>query len=168
MRSNLSFALTLVIACGGGAAHAPPPPSAPGQSLQAGAVATTGVPPAQPSPGPLEVTVKLTTEVADSTHPTEFQRARLVGHYSTPNGKIGFILDRTSEPTRIRFDGSQYVLELTAQRASRGALEYVAANVWMRIDEQTGHVVLFQGPSMKEAGPVVRDADARPLPPLIP
>jgi hypothetical protein len=112
---------------------------------------------------PLEVRVRFHEEVADSTHRTEFQSSRLVGHYSTPNGKVGFVLDRTADPPKIRLDGDTYVLVLSPRQASKGWVELVASNVWIRIDEGTGRILSFSGPGMKDSSFVVRDADARPL-----
>jgi hypothetical protein len=112
---------------------------------------------------PLDVRVRFHEEVADSTHPTEFQSSRLVGHYSTPNGKVGFVLDRTADPPKIRLDGDRYVLVLSPRQASKGWLELVASNIWIRIDEGTGRILSFSGPGMQDSSSVVRDADARPL-----
>jgi hypothetical protein len=112
---------------------------------------------------PLEVRVRFHEEVADSTRRTEFQSSRLVGHYSTPNGKVGFVLDRTADPPKIRLDGDSYVLVLSPRQASKGWLELVASNIWIRIDEGTGRILSFSGPGMTDSSFVVRDADARPL-----
>jgi hypothetical protein len=160
---------TVLAACGGGQAKvantevdAKPP--------QAVAPAPEPAPSSPPPPPattrssePIEVKVRFREEVADSTHPTEFQSSRLIGHYSTPNGKVGFVLDRTNDPPKIRLDGDSYALVLTARQASKGWLEYVASNIWIRIDEETGRILSFSGPGMKDASFVVRDADAKPL-----
>ena len=160
---------TILVACGGGRANAvnteaeakPPQPTA--------QVADPAPPPLPPPPAttrssePIEVKVRFHEEVADSTHPTEFQSSRLVGHYSTPNGKVGFVLDRTTDPPKIRLDGDAYVLVLTPRQTSNGWLEYVASNIWIRIDEETGSIRSFSGPGMKDSSFVVRDADAKPL-----
>jgi len=112
---------------------------------------------------PMEVKVRFHQDVADGTHATEFQSARLLGHYSTPNGKVGFVLDRTSDPPKIRLDGDAFTLVLSSRQASRGWLEYVASNIWIRIDEETGRILSFVGPGMTDATRVIRDADAKPL-----
>ncbi len=156
--------------------------SPPSTGLEAGAarppaaapVGPETAPPAAPSPPPpqpsatlakgaVEVEVRLHHEIADGSHPTELQTTRLVGHYTTPNGKIGFILDRTSDPPRIRLDGDRYTLVMTPRPASKGWLDYVAGNLWVRLDETTGSILGFEGPNMREPSYVVRDADARPL-----
>jgi hypothetical protein len=177
MRSQARSAFTIAVgalflgACGGGQprsanteADAKPP-----QALAPVAVAE----PAAPSPPPrttgpsgaepLEVRVKFRADVADGSHPTEFQTSRRVGHYSTRNGKVGFVLDRTTDPPKIQMDGDPYVLVLSPRQASKGWLEYVATNIWIRVDEETGSILSFSGPGMKDASFVVRDADARVL-----
>jgi len=163
---------SLTASCGGPpkVANTEADPKAPQATAPPVAVAE----PARPSPPPppptagggepLEVRVRFHQEVADGAHTTEFQSSRLVGHYSTPNGKVGFILDRTTDPPKIRLDGDTYVLVLTSRQASKGWLEYVASNVWIRIDEETGRILSFSGPGMKDSSFVVRDADARALP----
>jgi hypothetical protein len=120
-------------------------------------------PPLVRSSDPMEVKVRFHQDVADGTHATEFQSSRLVGHYSTPNGRTGFVLDRTSDPPKIKMDGDAYTLVLSPRQASKGWLEYVAANIWIRIDEQTGRILSFTGPGMTDSSFVVRDADAKTL-----
>jgi hypothetical protein len=41
-------------------------------------------------------------EVADGNHLTGFQIRRLIGHYTTLDGRSGFILDRFADPPRAR------------------------------------------------------------------
>src|SRR5262245_31327228 len=41
-----------------------------------------------------------------------------IGHYSTGNGMIGFVLDRMGTPIKLRFDGSDEILALTTEPAS--------------------------------------------------
>jgi hypothetical protein len=119
--------------------------------------------PVMRSSAPMEVKVRFHQDMADGTHATEFQSSRLVGHYSTPNGKVGFILDRTSDPPKIKMDGDAYTLVLAPRQASKGWLEFVASNIWIRIDEQTGRILSFTGPGMTDSTFVVRDADAKAL-----
>jgi hypothetical protein len=132
-------------------------------------------PPAAPqsSPPPLVVVRETTSvpapsppEVADSRHPTQFQRRRLLGHYSTENGKSGFIFDRTVTPPKARLDGDGKIEPLSSRGSVQGAVEYVSGDhrVWLRVDKESGDVLLFQGPEEHEGVPVVRDADAEPLP----
>jgi hypothetical protein len=161
------------VACGGGTSATPntqadakakvDAPTAPEPLAAAPTPALAPAPVAERSSDPIEVRVRFREETADGAHRTEFQSSRLVGHYSTPNGKIGFILDRTSDPPRIRLDGDAYVLVLTPRQASRGWLEFVASNIWLRIDEESGRILSFSAPGMKDASYVIRDADAKPL-----
>src|SRR4051812_49968665 len=40
-----------------------------------------------------------------------------IGHYSTGNGLIGFVIDRMGTPIKLRFDGSDEILALTAEQS---------------------------------------------------
>jgi hypothetical protein len=104
-------------------------------------------------------------EVADGQHLTDFQLSRLLGHYSTIDGRTGFVLDRTKEPPLARLDGDAEVRELERRGSVHGAYELISADkkVWLRIDESTGDVLLFAGPREQEGVEVVRDADAERL-----
>jgi hypothetical protein len=139
MKNAMGLGLALVLGalplgCGGGTAAAPTP----------------GTPTAK-------------EEVADSKHLTSFQRARLLGHYSTENGKSGFLLDRTGPAPRARLDGSTEVETLAERGSVAGAIELTSKHVWLRIDKESGDVLLFQGPQQTQGVRVVRDADAEPL-----
>jgi hypothetical protein len=166
----LLAAASVLEACGGGPSKGASNPSGAEAQPTSPAVATsTTSAPAVSTPDPgssptLNVNIRLKEDVTDGARPTEFQSSRLVGHYSTRNGKVGFILDRTTNPPKIRIDADPYVLVLTPRQASKGWLEYVAANIWLRIDEESGSILSFVGPGMNDASRVVRDADARPLP----
>jgi hypothetical protein len=104
-------------------------------------------------------------EVADSQHLTELQKSRLLGHYSTEDGKHGFVLDRTVTPPRARLDGEKAYEELTEQGSVTGAVEYTSPSkkIWLRVSKDTGDVMLFQGAGLTEGVSVVRDADAEQL-----
>lgn len=103
-------------------------------------------------------------EVATGSAPTEFQRARLVGHYSTYDGGSGFIFDRTTDPPKARLDGTETAQVLTASGGPLHTTEYRSADgsLWIRVSE-SGDVLLFQGPKQQQGPDVVRDADADPL-----
>lgn len=105
------------------------------------------------------------SEVADGQHLTEFQKRRLLGHYSTEDGKSGFILDRTVDPPKARLDGDATVRTLSKQGSVSGAYELISDDkkIWLRIAEESGEVLLFQGPKQTEGVRVVRDADAAQL-----
>ena len=104
-------------------------------------------------------------EVADGKHLTEFQKSRLLGHYSTEDGKSGFVLDRTVDPPKARLDGDPTVRPLSKQGSVSGAYELVSADkkIWLRLDESSGEVLLFQGPKQTEGVRIIRDADAEQL-----
>lgn len=124
--------------------------------------------PSSPVPrGPSGVDVEVTVheEKATGKSPTRFQRARLLGHYSTYDGASGFILDRTHTPWKAKLDGSDSVVTLgPAGTEGTEAKDYVSADrtVWVRLSDD-GDVLLFDGPKQKEGVEVVRDADADPL-----
>jgi hypothetical protein len=48
-----------------------------------------------------------------------------IGHYSTVDGSVGFVLDRLGTPAKLRFDGSEEIVALTPQPASRGSVYMV-------------------------------------------
>jgi hypothetical protein len=104
-------------------------------------------------------------EVADGQHLTSFQKERQLGHYSTQDGKHGFVLDRTTTPPRARLDGETGFEELTEQGSVTDAVEYKSPSgkIWLRVDQKSGDVLLFQGPGLTEGVPVLRDADAEQL-----
>jgi hypothetical protein len=104
-------------------------------------------------------------EVADGNHLTGFQIRRLIGHYTTLDGRSGFILDRFADPPRARLDGDPTVRTLSRRGSVRGAYELISEDktIWLRIDEETGDVLLFQGPQQRQGVRVQRDADASGL-----
>lgn len=106
-------------------------------------------------------------EVADGEHLTAYQVQQLLGHYSTENGKSGFILDRTVDPPLARLDGDPTVRSLTRRGSVTGAFELISDDetIWLRIDEESGRVLLFDGPQQSQGVRVVRDADAQRLEP---
>lgn len=106
-------------------------------------------------------------EVADGEHLTDYQVQQLLGHYSTANGKSGFVLDRTVDPPLARLDGDPTVRDLTRRGSVIGAFELISDDetIWLRIDEESGRVLLFDGPQQTEGVRVVRDADAERLEP---
>jgi hypothetical protein len=117
-----------------------------------------------PVPAPAPAPAR-TDEVADGQHLTEFQLTRLLGHYSTVDGKSGFILDRTQEPPLARLDGDEAIRPLTRRGSVYGAYELASddKSIWLRIAEESGQVLLFQGPQQTAGVEVVRDADAERL-----
>ena len=104
-------------------------------------------------------------EVATGKEPTEFQKSKLIGHYSTLDGTSGFILDRTQDPWVARLDGTNENEPLVWQGAKHESTDYVSPNhkVWLRVAKESGEVMLFQGPKEKEGVRVTRDANAKSL-----
>jgi hypothetical protein len=102
--------------------------------------------------------------VSNGVGVTTFQMRQLLGHYTTLDGKTGFVLDRTVDPPRARMDGDPYVKNLEVRPSIHCCVEYAAAGLWMRVDKDTGAVLEFVG-SLQGARPVrvIRDADAVPL-----
>jgi hypothetical protein len=146
--TKLSLLLLAFAACG--SAPAPVAPATP--------------PVAAPDPTTVRLTIEPKFEVADSSHPTELQQRRLLGHYSTIDGKTGFVLDRTVDPPRMRLDGDPYIKILGVRPSVRCCIEYTAGNFWVRIDKDSGEIVEFEGELQRDPVRVVRDADAQPLP----
>ena len=104
-------------------------------------------------------------EIATGNTLTEFQKSRLLGHYSTQDGASGFILDRTGTPWKARLDGVAKVVTLAeSNEPRRGVKEYKSedGSVWIRVEE-SGQVELFQGPKQHEGVRITRDADAEQL-----
>ncbi len=137
--------LGLHVACGGGSGNAAPGQAPATSSSKEG---DTG-----------------RTEVATGNTLTEFQKSRLLGHYSTEDGASGFILDRTVTPWRAKLDGVNKVVKLQETNTLRDSKEYTSddKSIWIRVHAESGQVQLFQGPKQHEGVRVHRDADARQL-----
>jgi len=133
----LAVFATLAVACGGNSSAAP-------------ATSPTSSPESK--------------EVASGGTLTEFQKSRLLGHYSTRDGASGFILDRTVTPPRAKLDGTDKVCPLAESHGPFDTKEYRCEDktIWIRVDGE-GNVQLFQGPKQHEGVNVVRDADAKQL-----
>lgn len=101
-------------------------------------------------------------ETATGDTLTEFQKSRLLGHYSAEDGQSGFILDRTKTPWKAKLDGGGAVLTLSASHGPYETMEYRGQDFWIRVDKD-GEVVLFDGPRQTEGVRVVRDANANQL-----
>ncbi len=158
--TKLALSLLVLTACGGSAGSAPPPAAPAPVPVAAPAPA----PPIASDPTTVRVTIEPRVEVADSNSLTEFQKRRLLGHYSTIDGKTGFVLDRTVDPPRVRVDGDRYVKNLAERPSVRCCVEYAAGDFWVRVDKDSGAIVEFQGALQRDAVRVIRDADAQPLP----
>jgi hypothetical protein len=86
-----------------------------------------------------------------------------LAHYSTGNGLIGFVLDRTGTPPKIRFDGSKEIVALSAVPAVRGVTSLRQDDGWvlLRVDD-SGAVMLFSRPA-GDGVPAFVDQEALPL-----
>lgn len=104
-------------------------------------------------------------EVATGKEPTEFQKSKMIGHYSTVDGATGFIIDRTQDPIVVRLDGTAVNEPLIWYGALHESIDYRSPSkkVWLRVRKESGDVMLFQGPKEHEGVRVTRDADAKTL-----
>lgn len=84
-----------------------------------------------------------------------------VGHYSSADGHLGFVLDRTGPRALLRVDGSTEILELEADTSSAQYtdLDVRGRGTVVRIGRH-GEVTYFPGLG---AASMHRDADADPL-----
>ena len=104
-------------------------------------------------------------EVATGKEPTEFQKSKMIGHYSTLDGATAFILDRTQDPIVVRLDGTKENEPLVWHGALHESIDYQSLDkkVWLRVRTESGDPMLFQGPKEHEGVRVTRDADAKTL-----
>jgi hypothetical protein len=87
-----------------------------------------------------------------------------IGHYSTGNGLIGFVIDRMGTPIKLRFDGSEEILALTAEPAPYNSvtLKRDDGTSVLRIYE-TGRILVFSDKLSGGSADAYRDQDAGPL-----
>ncbi len=94
-----------------------------------------------------------------------FRSPLQLGHFTTADGGIGLILDRTSEPPRVKFDSSDDIFELTAEDDREGIFKgiyYLSAEGKKLIfAAKDGRLALWPTGDNR---PLVRDGDAKPLP----
>jgi hypothetical protein len=88
-----------------------------------------------------------------------------VAHYISEFARVGFVLDRTGELPKLKFDGSEEILVLRWQPAAGGDRLLVRddSEVVLRISG-LGGMTLFT-PALRGGTPVAPD---RPAPPLLP
>jgi uncharacterized protein DUF4908 len=86
-----------------------------------------------------------------------------IGHYSSANGLAGFVLDRLGTPIKVRLDGSDEILALTAEPTGRDAvsLKRDDGRYLLRI-EADGGMTLFAA-AFRDGVKVIRDQSAEPL-----
>ena len=87
-----------------------------------------------------------------------------IGHYSTGSGLIGFVIDRMGTPIKLRFDGSDEILALTAEQApySSMTLKRDDGVSILRIYE-TGRILVFSDKLSGGSADAYRDQEAEPL-----
>jgi hypothetical protein len=87
-----------------------------------------------------------------------------IGHYSTGSGLIGFVIDRMGKPIKLRFDGSDEILALTAEPAPYNSVTLKRDDgvSVLRIYE-TGRILLFSDKLSGGSADAYRDQDAEPL-----
>jgi hypothetical protein len=87
-----------------------------------------------------------------------------IGHYSTGNGLIGFVIDRMGAPIKLRFDGAEEILALTAEPAPYNSvtLKRDDGTSVVRIYE-TGRILVFSDKLSGGSADAYRDQDAGPL-----
>jgi Domain of unknown function (DUF4908) len=87
-----------------------------------------------------------------------------IGHYSTGSGLIGFVIDRMGTPIKLRFDGSDEILALTAERSPYDSMTLRRDDgvSVLRIYE-TGRVLLFSDKLSGGSADAYRDQEAEPL-----
>ncbi len=90
-----------------------------------------------------------------------------VAHFLSVDGTLGFVLDRTGSPAKLRFDGERDVIELTLEEDLQGGER---RGVWYKrpdgrnviyISSQNGSIKVF---TPTGGLPVNRDRNAAPLP----
>ena len=155
-RGTIVLAVSAVACFACGKSSEPAPPTAPSAATASTPTATEPAKAAAPA------------NVATGSTLTDFQKKRLLGHYSTVNGMSGFILDRTVSPWRAKLDGTtKFTTMYVSNTPKREETEYKsddkATPIWLRVDNESGSVLLFQGPKEHEGVRVLRDADADQL-----
>jgi hypothetical protein len=87
-----------------------------------------------------------------------------IGHYSTGNGLIGFVLDRLGTPIKLRFDGSDEILALTPEPAPFDAVQLKRddGRSVLRLYPD-GQVLVFSDKIRSGSDRAQRDQDAQAL-----
>lgn len=87
-----------------------------------------------------------------------------IGHYSTGSGLIGFVIDRRGTPIKLRFDGSDEILALNAERAPYDSMTLKRDDgvSVLRIYE-TGRVLVFSDKLSGGSADAYHDQEAEPL-----
>jgi hypothetical protein len=115
--------------------------------------------------GPAEPVAAPAASSAPATKPATDAQLKLA-HFTTADGMIGFVLDRSGTPIKLQVDGDKDIVELTQQedRDSRGELvgyRFVDPTDTLRISISTyGSITFHRG---KDALPASSDKEAAPL-----
>ncbi len=133
----------------------PTTPAATAAGVAAPPVATTPPPPASASAAPRDGAPSIGAGPSES-------RLRL-GHYSSGDGLLGFVLDRTGGGARLKMDGESETIELKVQNKSERGVDYVSGprkrSFWLGVRSSGAASLIFA----KNDIPMFRDADAASL-----
>jgi hypothetical protein len=146
-------------ACGGSSAPPPAPPQQQPQVVQ-GDFYMEMEPAAQTG----EATGCCADKPAHRDQPPEVKLA--LGHYSNSRRGIGAIIDVTQKVAKVRYDGTDNIIELYGSPGAYGRTDYyknaslVLLQVW-----DDGRIVVFipNAPTARDGIALSRDADADPL-----
>jgi hypothetical protein len=87
-----------------------------------------------------------------------------IGHYGSPNGLIGFVLDRLGTPIKVRFDGSDEILALTPEPAPYDSTTFKRDDgIHVLRIYPNGRVLVFDDKLKGGSAQAYRDQDAQPL-----
>jgi hypothetical protein len=106
----------------------------------------------------------LTLAIADGAAAAEAGPPLRIGHYSSGDGLMGFVLDRLGTPIKLRFDGSDEILVLTPEPAPYDSVTLKRDDGrWLLRIYKDGKVLLFSDKLSGGSASVYRDQDAQPL-----
>jgi hypothetical protein len=110
------------------------------------------------------VGIALSLIAGHGAHAAESGPPLRIGHYSSGSGLIGFVIDRMGTPIKLRFDGSDEILALTAEPAPYNSvtLKRDDGTSVLRIYE-TGRILVFSDKLSGGSADAYRDQDAEPL-----
>jgi uncharacterized protein DUF4908 len=87
-----------------------------------------------------------------------------IGHYSSPDGLIGFVLDRLGTPIKVRFDGSEEIVALTPEPAPYDSTTFKRDDgIHVLRIYPNGRLLVFDRKLRDGSARAVRDQDAQPL-----
>lgn len=143
--------LALCSVASAGCARSTPATAPPETSTSSPAAPVASAAPAAPPPA--------------STDPKTSPKLRL-GHYSSPDGTFGIVLDRLASPPRVRVDGTNDVWELALRRhAADEDLTFITprADLTVTVSSRGSVSAYVDAPTGAREVRLVRDADAQPL-----